>query len=207
MRHPFALPAALRLVAPLAAALAACSASHRDDPRARPTQSRRPRPQSSISCSRARSSPAPRAASARRGPASPLHVRRPEDVERCQRPDRKRGPHRRRHRGLDGSPASASPTAQRSPSHGRRTTRRRRATSYSLPRDVTALDAFNRKYDGRCGRSQHGAENFWHDFKPGTASCALDDADVLRLRATVTAHAKADRKYPEYRRIWEDGPA
>ncbi|MBX3209882.1 MAG: hypothetical protein KF764_32935 [Labilithrix sp.] len=74
-----------------------------------------------------------------------------------------------------------------------------------LPRDASALETFNRKYDGRCGRSDHGAENFWHDFRPGALTCMLADADVVRPAAAVTAHAEAPPKYPEYGLVWADG--
>ena len=75
-----------------------------------------------------------------------------------------------------------------------------------LPRDATALTAFNRKYDGYCGKSQYGPDNFWHDFDPRGKSCALDPADVTRASVTVAPHAEsAVEKYPEYHRIWEDG--
>lgn len=79
-------------------------------------------------------------------------------------------------------------------------------TSYelTLPRDTTALAAFDRKYDGACGRSEHGAENFWHDWNPRADGCAPNEGDVVRGSAAVTAHTEPERKYPEYERIWED---
>jgi hypothetical protein len=74
-----------------------------------------------------------------------------------------------------------------------------------LPRDVTALDAFNDKYDGKCGTNEYGRETFWHDFDAQAAGCKIDDADVVRAQAKVGKHAKETReKYPEYGEIWKD---
>lgn len=79
-------------------------------------------------------------------------------------------------------------------------------TSYTLvlPRDAGALAAFDERYDGPCGRSEHGRENFWHDFRPGAATCLLADADVVRPVAAVGAYAEAERRYPEYGLMWAD---
>jgi hypothetical protein len=74
-----------------------------------------------------------------------------------------------------------------------------------LPRDITALDAFNAKYDGRCGTNEYGQETFWHDYDPNAVDCTVDDADVQRAQATVRPHPKTTTgKYPEYDRIWSD---
>ena len=74
-----------------------------------------------------------------------------------------------------------------------------------LPRDATTLAQFNQKYDGYCGRSEHGQENFWHDWNPRARDCRVDPADVIRVQASMAPHEKADTtKYPEYDRIWED---
>ncbi|MBX3201269.1 MAG: hypothetical protein KF894_24240 [Labilithrix sp.] len=73
-----------------------------------------------------------------------------------------------------------------------------------LPLDAGALAAFDQRYDGPCGRSEHGRESFWHDFRPAAATCLLADADVVRPVAVVGAHAEAERKYPEYRMVWAD---
>jgi hypothetical protein len=80
-------------------------------------------------------------------------------------------------------------------------------SSYSLvvPRDSTALSAFDGKYDGRCGTSAHGKENFWHDWNPNANDCSVDDLDVVRSVAAIAPHSEADAKYPEYDQIWEDG--
>lgn len=75
----------------------------------------------------------------------------------------------------------------------------------ALPLDTTAFDAFNAKYDGRCGQNQHGAENFWLDWNPRAEGCSFDD-DVARVQVNVSPHARETKdKYPEYDRIWSDG--
>lgn len=74
-----------------------------------------------------------------------------------------------------------------------------------VPKDVTALDAFNAKYDGRCGRNEYGQETFWHDWNPKASGCTIDDADVLKVTAAVAPHPQAtEGKYPEYDQIWAD---
>jgi len=74
-----------------------------------------------------------------------------------------------------------------------------------LPKDVTALAAFNAKYDGACGRNEYGQETFWHDFNPIATGCRVEDGDVVRARATVQAHPQTTQgKFPEYDKIWAD---
>jgi hypothetical protein len=80
-------------------------------------------------------------------------------------------------------------------------------TTYALPlpKDVSALDAFNEKYDGTCGRNEYGQETFWHDFNPKAAGCTIADADVSRATATVRPHPQITAgAYPEYDKIWAD---
>ena len=80
-------------------------------------------------------------------------------------------------------------------------------SSYELivPRDATTLARFNQRYDGHCGRSEHGQENFWHNWNPRARDCSVDPADVVRFRATIAPHEKqTSSKYPEYDRIWAD---
>lgn len=75
----------------------------------------------------------------------------------------------------------------------------------ALPLDVTALSAFNAKYDGSCGRNEYGQSSFWHDFNPKAPGCVLDDADVHRAPVAVRPHPQATQDvYPEYDKIWED---
>ena len=74
-----------------------------------------------------------------------------------------------------------------------------------LPRDVTKLNAFNNAYDGECGKNEYGRETFWHDFNPKAAGCALNDADVMRAKASVKPHPQETQgKFPEYDKVWED---
>lgn len=83
-----------------------------------------------------------------------------------------------------------------------------RPESYALalPKDTTALAAFNAKYDGTCGRNEYGQETFWHDFDPTASGCRLDDADVHRATAAVRLHPQTTQgMYPEYDRVWADG--
>jgi hypothetical protein len=75
-----------------------------------------------------------------------------------------------------------------------------------LPKDTTKLDAFNAKYDGRCGNNEYGQETFWHDFNPKAQGCTTDDADVVRAKARVTKDkGVTSGKYPEYDKVWADG--
>ena len=75
-----------------------------------------------------------------------------------------------------------------------------------VPKDVTALAAFNAKYDGKCGRNEYGQGDFWHDWNPKAEGCTIEDADVTRARATVKAFAgETTGKFPEYDQIWKDG--
>lgn len=86
---------------------------------------------------------------------------------------------------------------------------RERPTDYKVafPKkvDQASLDAFNAKYDGRCGRNEYGVATFWHDFDNGVEGCRLED-DAIEVTATVRASrgVVAD-KYPEYDRIYSDG--
>lgn len=74
-----------------------------------------------------------------------------------------------------------------------------------LPKDVTALAAFNTKYDGTCGRNEYGQDTFWHDFNPVAAGCRVEDADVVRASAAVRPHPQTTQgKYPEYDKVWAD---
>lgn len=75
----------------------------------------------------------------------------------------------------------------------------------ALPLDTTNLTAFNAKYDGRCGTNEYGQETFWHDWNPHASGCTLDDADVVKTRATIAPHPQTTQgKYPEYDQVWKD---
>jgi hypothetical protein len=76
----------------------------------------------------------------------------------------------------------------------------------SLPADTTQLDAFNAKYDQKCGADEYGQDTFWHDFNPLADGCKLDAADITK----TTAKIKKDQRvttgvYPEYDKVWSDG--
>ncbi len=73
-----------------------------------------------------------------------------------------------------------------------------------LPRDVTKLDEFNAKYDGKCGTNEYGQETFWHDWNPKASGCR-PGSEVLTARTSVRVHPQTTQgKLPEYNRIWED---
>ena len=77
-----------------------------------------------------------------------------------------------------------------------------------LPRDLTAIDAFNAKYDGKCGVREEGVEldSLWYNFDPAAATCQLDEADVVRVTAKIEHDAAVTRgKYPQYDLVWSDG--
>ena len=76
-----------------------------------------------------------------------------------------------------------------------------------LPRDTTKFDAFNAKYDGKCGTNEYGQEYFWHDWNPKAAGCRFDAADVVSRTAAVTKNKDETdgSKYPEYAEVWKDG--
>ena len=74
-----------------------------------------------------------------------------------------------------------------------------------LPLDVTALQRFNRTYDGKCGTNEYGVETFWHDFNPKAAGCTFADGDVFRAPVKIQRSAKATtNKYPEYDKVLAD---
>lgn len=77
-----------------------------------------------------------------------------------------------------------------------------------LPRDLSAIDAFNARYDGSCGVREESVEleSLWYNFEPTAPSCRLKESDVVRVTATVERDPAVTRgKYPEYDRVWSDG--
>jgi hypothetical protein len=77
-----------------------------------------------------------------------------------------------------------------------------------LPRDMSAIEAFDRKYDGVCGIREEAVEldSLWYNFDPIAPSCHLDPADVVRVSATVERDKSVSTaKYPQYDLIWKDG--
>lgn len=80
-----------------------------------------------------------------------------------------------------------------------------RAYTLVLPRDTTALPAFNRKYDGPCGKNEYGNDTFWHDFNPKASGCTVDATDGVKSEVKVTRSAKETTgKYPEYDQVLAD---
>lgn len=76
----------------------------------------------------------------------------------------------------------------------------------ALPLDATSFDAFNAKYDGRCGKSNHGLDAFWFDWNPKASDCSIDEADVSKVRAAVASSSReTQNRYPEYHLVWADG--
>ena len=76
-----------------------------------------------------------------------------------------------------------------------------------LPRDLTTVDAFNAKYDAKCGVREDGValESFWYSFDPASPTCRLDDADVLRVSAKIARDPDvAKNQYPQYDLVWAD---
>jgi hypothetical protein len=81
-----------------------------------------------------------------------------------------------------------------------------RSLELVLPLDLTKSDAFNAKYDGRCGKHDYEQASFWHDWNPGAEGCSIDEADVTRSGVSIAPSARAtSNKYPEYDLIWADG--
>lgn len=76
----------------------------------------------------------------------------------------------------------------------------------TLPLDATRFDAFNAKYDGRCGSAEEGRASFVFAWDPKARGCAIDARDVAVVSAKVTPSARETaNRYPEYDLIWEDG--
>ncbi len=75
-----------------------------------------------------------------------------------------------------------------------------------LPKDARALDAFNAKYDGKCGKDEYGQSTFWHDFNPKADGCAVAGADAVRATVKISKTKNVTSgKYPEYDKVWADG--
>ena len=79
------------------------------------------------------------------------------------------------------------------------------AYTLTVPRDVTTLPAFDKKYSGSCGAQQHGSGTFWHDFDPRSPRCNFVPGDVVVMRVAVGPHPNETKnKYPEYDQFWAD---
>jgi hypothetical protein len=76
--------------------------------------------------------------------------------------------------------------------------------------DAGAESRFLQLYSASCNDgegAQIDVNNFWYHYRPRAFGCALAPADTVAMTATVAVSAKnaTQAKYPEYRKIWEDG--
>ncbi len=80
-----------------------------------------------------------------------------------------------------------------------------------LPRDVSfkGLEKFTASYSRDCvGFDAHDVTtgNMWYHYRPKAFSCRLNDADVVKMQATVSVSAvNTSGRFPEYHKVWEDG--
>ena len=85
-----------------------------------------------------------------------------------------------------------------------------REYTFMLPMDVshTGTQNFMDKYEHNClswGAHDVTAGIFWYYYRPELYNCHLDEADIVRAEAVVSASAiQTTGKYPEYHKIWED---
>jgi hypothetical protein len=82
--------------------------------------------------------------------------------------------------------------------------------AFTLPLDVSydGQAAFTDRYKHDCvdwGAHDVDAGSMWYYYRPSRSGCALADADVARIDATVTVSpVNTTGKYPEYHKVWED---
>ena len=85
-------------------------------------------------------------------------------------------------------------------------------TSYDfvLPRklDSAGLQAFTEAYSRSCvdgGAHDVTTGDMWYYFRPKRSGCTIAEADVVKLKATVTVSTEnTTGRYPEYHKVWED---
>ncbi|MFO0676176.1 MAG: hypothetical protein U0169_06560 [Polyangiaceae bacterium] len=85
-------------------------------------------------------------------------------------------------------------------------------TSYDfvIPRDLSseAVEAFTEKYKHDCvdfGAHDVDSGSMWYYYRPRNSACKLEDAAVVRTRATITKSTEnTTGKFPEYHKVWED---
>jgi hypothetical protein len=80
----------------------------------------------------------------------------------------------------------------------------------TLPRRVgsSSESAFVDAYSARCADdpASSNASNYWYHYRPNASGCSIPSSDVVQTTARVTVSSKnTSGKYPEYRRVWEDG--
>jgi hypothetical protein len=82
--------------------------------------------------------------------------------------------------------------------------------AFTLPREVyfSGLQSFTTKYSHSCvdaGAHDVDAGSMWYYYRPKTAGCAIDSADVVTFTATVGRSVdNTTGKYPEYHKVWDD---
>ena len=97
-----------------------------------------------------------------------------------------------------------------------KSTRFGRSYTLQLPKraDWTGQEAFYAKYNngghgGGCvDWGAHDLETgiFWYYYRPEQQGCTIDDADVVKARASVRISPENQTNtYPEYDRLWSDG--
>jgi hypothetical protein len=90
-------------------------------------------------------------------------------------------------------------------------TRMGRTYTLLLPKraDWAGQEAFYTKYNA-AGCTDWGAHDletgiYWYYYRPEQSGCTLDNADVIRPKATVRRSPEnSTNKYPEYDKIWQD---
>ena len=79
-----------------------------------------------------------------------------------------------------------------------------------LPKDISSAGqtAFATKYGHSCvdfGAHDVDAGSMFYYYRPKASGCRLDEADVVRLTATVSpSPSQTTGKYPELNKVWED---
>lgn len=82
--------------------------------------------------------------------------------------------------------------------------------TFLMPKDVSygGLNAFTDKYSHDCvspGAHDVTSGSMWYYYRPHASRCHLDDADIVKMAATVTlSDVNTTGKYPEYHKVWED---
>ena len=82
--------------------------------------------------------------------------------------------------------------------------------AFSLPRDMSfdGLESFTSKYMSACvdfSAHEVSSGNMWYYFRPNRSGCAIADADVVDVTASVSVSSiNTTGKYPEYDKVWAD---
>ncbi len=82
--------------------------------------------------------------------------------------------------------------------------------NFVLPKllDMRSVEAFTAKYKDTCvDFSAHDVDagSIWYYYRPFRSGCRLDEADVVRFKASIAPSTEnTTGKYPEYHKLWED---